>query len=205
MSMSEIFKAIRRLVLSLAQKNWTTQQINKAVADFLAGQGLEREMYYEMQKMAMREWVSYHTIDDTDRKIVAGMIIRSSHEFARIDGKIKKSVVDVVKLGYREKLSMKEFEGRLVSELNNNKNYAYTVARTTKLGFARASTVTQAIKAGVKRMLYDVPAPQRPFCAEHYKNEYTIAEIQAMSNGQGLPVLYYCGGWNCKHRWVSAE
>ena len=86
MSMSEIFKAIRRLVLSLAQKNWTTQQINKAVADFLAGQGLEREMYYEMQKMAMREWVSYHTIDDTDRKIVAGMIIRSSHECASIDG-----------------------------------------------------------------------------------------------------------------------
>ena len=26
-----------------------------------------------------------------------------------------------------------------------------------------------------------------------------------MDNGQGLAVEYFCGGWNCRHRWVAVS
>jgi hypothetical protein len=49
------------------------------------------------------------------------------------------------------------------------------------------------------------PPPERAFCKKHIGRVYTEAEIQRLSNGQGLPVRYYMGGYNCRHRWVLAS
>jgi len=46
-------------------------------------------------------------------------------------------------------------------------------------------------------------AGARPFCRERVGKVYSIEEIRAMDNGQGLAVEYFCGGWNCRHRWVA--
>ena len=46
--------------------------------------------------------------------------------------------------------------------------------------------------------------PERDFCKEHYNKIYTIEEIQALNNGQGLDVLTYAGGYNCLHWWMPA-
>jgi len=46
-------------------------------------------------------------------------------------------------------------------------------------------------------------AGARPFCRERVGKVYSIDEIRGMSNGQGLAVEYFCGGWNCRHRWVA--
>ncbi len=46
-------------------------------------------------------------------------------------------------------------------------------------------------------------AGARPFCRERVGKVYSIEEIRGMDNGQDLAVEYFCGGWNCRHRWVA--
>lgn len=54
------------------------------------------------------------------------------------------------------------------------------------------------------KMIYRGPLDKltRPFCQQHTGKIYTIKEIESMDNGQGLPVLEYNGGYNCRHEWV---
>ncbi len=79
-----------------------------------------------------------------------------------------------------------------------------TVAQTAKDGLAQGQKIEDAKKAGVKYFRYTGPAAgARPRCGEWLGKIYSINEIDHLDNGQGLPVLYYMGGWNCRHRWVS--
>lgn len=78
-----------------------------------------------------------------------------------------------------------------------------TISNTIQLGLARQSAMSVAVSHGNKYFRYMGPKENiRPFCREHLGGVYSIDEIRAMSNGQGLPVEYYCGGYNCRHRWV---
>lgn len=76
-----------------------------------------------------------------------------------------------------------------------------TLANTAVAQFDNAAHVENAMQAGVIYYLYDgVEHPQtRDFCKKHLNKVYTIAELQAMSNGQGLPVVTSLGGYNCTH------
>lgn len=52
------------------------------------------------------------------------------------------------------------------------------------------------------RYRYAGPPPERAFCRAHLGRVYTRAEIAALPSEQGLPPLYYGGGYGCRHRWV---
>jgi len=39
---------------------------------------------------------------------------------------------------------------------------------------------------------------------KHLGNIYHIDEIEKLDNGQGLDVMTYCGGYNCRHMWLPA-
>lgn len=58
-------------------------------------------------------------------------------------------------------------------------------------------------EAGIDEFKYFGPKDKknRDFCSEHIGKTYTLAEIEKMDNGQGLPVLVYMGGWRCRHTW----
>lgn len=76
-------------------------------------------------------------------------------------------------------------------------------------GFSRTVTMKKAKDVGFTRFKYLGPLDQvtRKFC-EHVLEEgpvYTLEEIQAMDNGQGLPVMTYGGGYNCRHQWRPVE
>ena len=202
MTLSEIFDAIRRLILSLAEKGWSTKQIDEAVADFLAQNNLEREMSREMQRLAMQEWVSKRTLTQQERKIVQRILNIAGNQFARVADKIREGVVEVIERSRDEDISLKETKNLLISELDGKKHWAQTVAVTAKSAFSSANTVSRAEEVGINKLRYAGPPAQRPFCQLHLGNVYTLKEIRQMDNGQGLPVLYYRGGYNCRHRWV---
>ena len=42
----------------------------------------------------------------------------------------------------------------------------------------------------------------RSFCREHIGKVYTLNQIEKLDNGQGLSVLQYKGGYNCRHDWI---
>ena len=45
----------------------------------------------------------------------------------------------------------------------------------------------------------------RAFCRQCAGQTFTINQINNMSNGQGLDVKIYAGGWNCIHSWLWVD
>lgn len=84
---------------------------------------------------------------------------------------------------------------------------AETLLNTLTIANSRANVVENAKKRGIKQFRYEGPrgALSRDFCRARVGKVYTIDEIEKMDNGQNLPVLYFCGGYNCRHRWVAVE
>ena len=83
--------------------------------------------------------------------------------------------------------------------LNNLQKDSINVSQS----FRNAIAYQKAQEAGVERMIYDGPkdAKNRPFCAEHVGNSYTMEEIQDMRNQDDMPALTDMGGYNCRHEW----
>lgn len=78
---------------------------------------------------------------------------------------------------------------------------AETIVNTIRLSRSRSATIREAKPDDKFR--YTGPAfKARKFCTDRIGQIFTLAEIEAMDNGQGLPVKEFCGGYNCKHRWV---
>jgi hypothetical protein len=82
-------------------------------------------------------------------------------------------------------------------------HHVATEIRTSMLAFNRTVTAVQAEQAGIERFVYLGPDDDitRPFCGELIGQIFTIDEIESMDNGQGLEVLQYGGGYNCRHQW----
>lgn len=95
-------------------------------------------------------------------------------------------------------------------------NHLRTELRTLTNSFARTVNAAKAKELGFNLFLYVGPEDEatRPFCAGLLSRDppiYSLKEIDAMSerdaNGQGLNVMQYGGGYNCRHRWepISQE
>lgn len=76
---------------------------------------------------------------------------------------------------------------------------------TAMAGFNRSVNFRKAESYGVDTFVYLGPLDKvtRPFCVAHVNKVYRKAEIEEMDNGQGLDVMLYGGGYNCRHRWQA--
>lgn len=83
-----------------------------------------------------------------------------------------------------------------------------TELTTMSQGFSRAVSAAKASELGIDSFEYEGPDDKitRPFCQRTLEGRnppiYTRSEIEAMSNGQDLPVMTYGGGYNCRHQWL---
>lgn len=81
-----------------------------------------------------------------------------------------------------------------------------TIIRTMQVGKNRATGIDKAVKSGAEKFKYvGASANIRPFCANNLNKIFTLEEIEKMDNGQGLSVKYFCGGYNCRHRWIVTQ
>jgi hypothetical protein len=112
---------------------------------------------------------------------------------------IRKQIADGIDLG-------KLYDAFDQSE-STLKTHAVTLARTTSQGVAQAYTNLAGKNAGCDYGWYTgtFTATTRLFCEQRLDKVYPISEIEKMDNEQGLPVLTYCGGYNCLHRIVRVN
>lgn len=87
-----------------------------------------------------------------------------------------------------------------------------TELNTALQGFSRTVTVQKSKELGFELFRYLGPDDDvtRPFCEDLLSKSpaiYTLKEIESMDNGQGLPVITFGGGYNCRHQWrpISPE
>lgn len=118
---------------------------------------------------------------------------------------ISEALVRAVTKGMRNNLSVQELLQNIKHVEKVQERHLNTVLFTTQSMVRRGSVFVEAQEAGINKFKY-VGARGgliRPFCAERVGKVYSFDEIQTMDNGQGLSVLYSCGGYNCRHRWVA--
>lgn len=104
-------------------------------------------------------------------------------------------------------VSTRTIRARLIGEFGPKiEKHANTYVHTAMEQQLRETWVMAGDNAGVKTFHYEGPDDliTRPFCREVLDRggSYTLEEIQAMDNEQGLPVLESGGGWNCRHMWI---
>lgn len=193
----------RRHALALRRRNAPATDIAAAVAQIVATAGLPELWASAARAEAERtfEWVRDRTLPDAERRLVAGFVARAANQFAMVAAGLQQAVADATTRAIREGLPAAELESLLANKFGKAERHAATIARTALGAFDRATAARQAALAGVGRFRYVGPPASRDFCQHHLRKTYTVEEIKRLNNGQGLPVLYYGGGWNCRHTW----
>lgn len=87
-----------------------------------------------------------------------------------------------------------------------------TELNTALQGFSRTVTISKSKELGFELYRYIGPDDDvtREFCEDLLAKSpaiYTLSEIENMDNGEGLPVITFGGGYNCRHQWrpISIE
>lgn len=165
-------------------------RVGKYTRSFRLGSRLSQSMQETIHEGEGAEWMARHTIARAS-EIGAKRI---EHTFQR---ELLRTIMRILKEEPDPDINklMQKVEGRL-------RRYYQTYEETMEIALARAGSLEQAIKNGAKYFRYTGPSVNiRPFCAQHLNRIYSIEEIEELNNGQNLSVLYFCGGWRCRHHW----
>ncbi len=124
-------------------------------------------------------------------------------DFDSINENSRKAIIKEIRAGVGAGVGYEAIRTKL-TQRDFGDGEASTLANTALAQFDNAYMFDKASSAGITEFLYDGPRnpSSRGFCLKHLGNVYTIDEIKQMSNGQGLPVITACGGYNCVHYWT---
>jgi hypothetical protein len=123
-------------------------------------------------------------------------------DYAIVQNKVNTNIVNAVQRGIRSGMTIKEMTNLIDRKVEIGKHHANTVARTARIAQNRAAKIEKGNSAGAEKYKLKGPSPERDFCRKYYGEVKTLKEWARLDNGQGLPVVPYCGGYNCKH-WLE--
>lgn len=164
--------------------NLIAQVQNDLLKDFQQGHGttIQNTLKAELNKIIQRE----QTIFSNNAKKAQSIIAKSLEESA-FQGNDWESIVrrSLQKLNFEERHINTEIETTKAA-LNNLKRFK---------DFAETEREDLHLR-------YEGPEPGREFCKIHYNKIYKLEDVKEMTNDFGQPAFTYCGGYNCRHRWV---
>ncbi len=168
--------------------------------------GIENKKAYSVEKFTKLWEDAKATLDvqyKTDYAVLPTTKIDKYKILGEIDAIIKK---------YRDgKLTELRMKRAITSRLRFPAHTANTIANTQIAGFDNLASKAVADLAFLEKAMYFGPATHPDLSHDlcitlmATKQLYTEAQIKKMSNGVGLPVLIYCGGFNCLHEWVWVD
>lgn len=143
---------------------------------------------------------------DIDRPMIESLIEGGFNQAA---GYVERYLGDV-----REQVALKVLTGDLINvsgvvdaEGESLDRILNTELNTTLSAFHRSVTMSKSQELGFDLFEYIGPNDDvtRDFC-QHLLDRnppiYSLAEIRAMPEQSGLPVMQYGGGYNCRHIWA---
>lgn len=185
----------KRIKILLTDGQTNRQQITRALSDeekkYL--QRLQREIFLTLRVQS----------DKSDQVKFASSILKS---YTLLGDRIEGDVLFEVKRGIKKELSVDQVAKNIRGRLDVAEHTSKTISRTASGGVGNASRIAQAAEAGLTFFRYGgSQSPERPFCKEHINKVYSLVDIRAMDNDQGLPVEFFGGGYNCRHFWVAVS
>ena len=115
---------------------------------------------------------------------------------------VKKSITESLRDGLLE-VPTEIIVSNLQTRLESSMGRQLTEIKTQISSYGRSITAFVAESAGLDLYLYTGPKDgiTRPFCNELINLVVTKDQMNKLNNGQGLGVLAYGGGYNCRHSW----
>jgi len=154
----------------------------------------------ETQKQIASAWNEYFNQSPTANyeKLIAVNSIDLSK--TSLEDDVKKTVTTEIKKAISGEYGIQSITTKL-KNTGLGSHEAYTLANTALAQFDNAYMAEVASQAGVTYYLYDgiISANTRQFCRDHFKRVYTLGELSAIDNHQGLDVAISLGGYNCQH------
>jgi hypothetical protein len=149
--------------------------------------------------------LSIEVMGAKDREAIIAINDQIKKDFSHFGEYIDDKISEILKEGIKKDIPRNELYSRASRELRKGRQYAYTWINTAENASNQAVMIRKNIEAGVKYFKYAGPPADREFCSHLLGNILSLNDIQSLDNGQGLPVLYYKGGYNCRHRWVPVD
>lgn len=211
--MNEFLRKLRDLTERMARNGATNQQINEAVRRLLSQNPTEK-VFPDIRDMKSEEFVKQFGASEGQIEIINVRIAPMIAAAEKASKNFNQVVVDAVQKGLKEAAKQglegdfRVFAREALKGVITKVHHAETQILTASAALDRAATIESERLAGGEWFRYVGPGMgARSFCAQHVGRVYHISEIMNMSNGQGLSVMYHCGGYNCRHRWdgVSEE
>lgn len=128
------------------------------------------------------------------------LVAAYSVQFNELEERLKNTIETQFKKSIHSEYSYSQLRAKL-KQKDLGDFHSSTLANTAVAGFDNAYMVENAQQAGVTKFIYDgtLKATSREFCVKHFKNIYTLEQLRALNNGQGLAVVPFLGGYNCTH------
>lgn len=202
MNLTLLRKKILALLASGKPPGEIAKGIEKLFNQYAAPQDFKENFIADVKNQYA--WIKDKGMNDSERSTITKELNRHTKNFAKAKRYIESEVKFIVGRGLRKDKPKADIKKQLVDRLGVLDYHADTITRTAEAGFSGIDTIHQADEAGIELLTYSGPPAERDFCNDLLGNTYSIDEIQAMDNGQNLPVEYYCGGYNCRHHWRAA-
>jgi hypothetical protein len=206
----QIERQIRAIVTEGLRADSPLDQTLSKVRELLRRSGLGTKLQEALLADARTQftWIDERRLSPADRAAVQQIFSDSAQEYARIGKAIDDKVVKALTRSLQMNLDSRQMEQLVGRAVKGTAGSAASITHTALGAFDRVDTFRQAAEAEVDRFRYAGPPAQRAFCVGMLQQAaagrtYTREQINELSNGQGLSVLYYCGGWRCHHTWEA--
>lgn len=197
MSVSTIEQQIRKTARKLRMSGTNTDDILNELKELF--KELSKELKTSILSTIVKEyeWIADKTLDDDIRNLIRNALRLLQEDFSKLDKRIDAKLSNDIYGLLNRDFSQVDLNNTIESSLGVSKYVVKTLTRTITgafdtLGFVKDMAETDELE-------YIGPPAERPFCREHLGKTLTVAEWKRKSNGQGLPVLLYRGGYNCRH------
>lgn len=213
--LKQLERKLAKLIRTMLDKGASEKAIKTAVAKFIkkfnpyvrlskqfdSDAAIVAETAFQTTKKKLF-WITELTRPKLNRKALNTILV-VNNQFASIQNIINKKIVKAVETAIKNDLKSSELSDLISKSVNGGRYQANTIANTSLQGFSAANSIEMEREAGVEKWKYVGPPPTRPFCKDLYQRTFTYEQIIAMNNGQGLSVLYFGGGFNCRHKWEA--
>lgn len=201
---------MRSLAILAARERMTQTQFMRRVESLLSGQGQFDLIRKELLQVAREQFKTYdERLLSKDELASVNEILKTGYnQFALTRRGIISDYVDIVTTGIKSDTPQIEMVAEITRKTETAQHHARSIVVTGVSAIGRVNSFSQARRANIDKFRYSRNGAERPFCREMVRLSisgvtYTKEQILRLDNGQGLPVIYYCGGYRCQHKFIT--
>lgn len=206
--------AVRRAYISGRTGESLTRRMNDAVrqavkgygakATLRAGKDYAKKVVSQLDAESLKVFSTDKDVATKAMKNSSKLVMDFAKRLDKVDEKASKNIIEAITSLNPGETDWRTAARAAMQKAGLAKHHAKTEIETFAGAMDRARVVDTALEGGIRRFKYVGPSgTQRPFCKGKVGVTFEIDAIKGMKdNGQGLPGIYYCGGYNCRHRWV---